>query len=73
MPIEGDRWLVTLVDRHADRPTADPDAFLRHADSFPHPSIAALIRTAEPASGISTFQFPASRRRQFERLRNESS
>lgn len=68
IPIEGDRWLVTLGGFHGDHPTRDPAEYQDFAESLPHSLIADLLRRAEPLTGIATFQFPASRRRHFERL-----
>jgi 2-polyprenyl-6-methoxyphenol hydroxylase-like FAD-dependent oxidoreductase len=69
LPIEGDRWLVTLGGWHGHAPTADPDEFASYARSLPHPPIADLLATAEPLSDIEVRRFPSSRRRHFENLK----
>jgi 2-polyprenyl-6-methoxyphenol hydroxylase-like FAD-dependent oxidoreductase len=68
-PVEGDEWFVTLGGYHGDRAPTDPAGFQRFADELPEPSIAELLRGAEPLRGPVTYSFPASRRRHFERLR----
>ncbi len=69
LPIEGDRWLVSLGGWHLDDLPADEDSFRRDAAALPHPDVADLIAHAEPLTGIATMRFPSSRRRRFERLR----
>lgn len=69
LPIEGDRWLVGMSGWHGAHPTADEQAFVQHARDLPSPVIADLLHRAEPLSELVTHQFPASRRRRFERLR----
>ena len=69
MAIDGDRWIVTLGEFHNDHPPADRASFVEFAASLPHPSIAQLIESAEPLSEVAVIQFPASRRRHFERMR----
>ncbi|MBB5804245.1 2-polyprenyl-6-methoxyphenol hydroxylase-like FAD-dependent oxidoreductase [Saccharothrix ecbatanensis] len=68
LPIEGDRWLVSLSGWH-DRFPHDDEEFESHAASLPHPAIREVVSTGEPLTGISVIRFPASRRRYFERLR----
>ncbi|WP_204008030.1 FAD-dependent oxidoreductase [Virgisporangium aurantiacum] len=69
LPIEGDRWLVTLGGWHGHAPSADPDAFAEYARSLPHPPVADLLAKAEPLTDIEVQRFPSSRRRHFERLK----
>jgi flavin-dependent dehydrogenase len=68
VPIEEDRWLVTLGAWHGGLPDSDADlpAFAR---ALPHPCIADLLDRAEPLGPVARHQFPSSRRRFFERLR----
>jgi 2-polyprenyl-6-methoxyphenol hydroxylase-like FAD-dependent oxidoreductase len=65
---EDDRWIVTLGGYFGDKPPADDGAFLEFARTLPAPEIADLLAVTEPISGFSGFQFPASRRRRYERL-----
>jgi 2-polyprenyl-6-methoxyphenol hydroxylase-like FAD-dependent oxidoreductase len=68
-PIEGDRWLVTLVG-FLDQPAVprDHDAFLAFARALPVPDLHEAIRAAEPLSGITTFRFAGSQRHRYEEL-----
>ncbi|MFI7576090.1 FAD-dependent oxidoreductase [Micromonospora sp. NPDC049497] len=66
--VEGDRWVVTIGGWHKDHAPADPAGFLAFAEGLPSPAIAHLIKRAEPLSDPETRQFPAARRRFFERL-----
>ena len=65
MPIEGDRWMVTLGGWHIASPPADVAEYDAFARTLPDPIVAELISTAEPLTGLVTHRFPASRRRQF--------
>lgn len=69
-PIEGDRWVVTIGGWHKDHAPADPAGFAEFARGLPAAHIADLIEKAEPLSELETRQFPAARRRYFERLRH---
>jgi 2-polyprenyl-6-methoxyphenol hydroxylase-like FAD-dependent oxidoreductase len=69
-PIEGDRWLVTIGGFHGDHPPTDPAGYLAFAESLPDPTIGRLLRTAEPLTDAVSYQYPMSRRRRFERLRD---
>ena len=68
LPIEGDRWLVSVGGWHGEFPGADPDEFRQHAEALPHPAVAQLLARAEPLTGVMAYQFPSSRRRSFELL-----
>jgi 2-polyprenyl-6-methoxyphenol hydroxylase-like FAD-dependent oxidoreductase len=67
LPVEGDRWLVSLGGWHDSFPR-DAESFGEHARGLPHPGIAALLDRCEPLADVSVCQFPASRRRHFEEL-----
>ncbi|GLZ79409.1 FAD-binding monooxygenase [Actinorhabdospora filicis] len=67
LPIEGDRWLISMGGWHGDYP-GDEDAFLAHAKSLPLPEIARLVTEREPLTDLVTCGYPASRRRHFEEL-----
>jgi len=68
-PIEGDRWVVTAGGWQRDHAAADPAGFAAFAAGLPAPQILELVKSCEPVSDLETRQFPASRRRYFERLR----
>jgi len=67
--VDGDRWLVGLGGWHGDHPSTDPDGFRAYAKSLPHPGVADVLIGSEPVSQVVAFQFPSSRRRRFELLR----
>src|SRR5690606_18679672 len=66
--VERGRWLVTLVGAQRDYPPSDRDAFHQFARSLPTAEVHELIAGREPLGPISSFRFPANRRRHFERL-----
>lgn len=67
LPIEGNRWLISLGGWHDSFPR-DAEAFDRHARALPHPAVARLVETCEPLTDLVLCQYPASRRRHFEDL-----
>lgn len=69
LPVEGDRWLVAIGGWHGDHPPADGPGLLRAAQLLPEPTIGTVLSESEPLGEVTTHQFPASRRRRFERLR----
>lgn len=69
MPVEGDRWQVTLSGVHGDVPPTTDDEIERFAASLSTPAVAQLIRHCERVSDIETYRFPSSRRRHFEKVR----
>lgn len=68
LPIEGNRWLVSMGGWHGDFPADDEQSFREHARSLPHPAVAAVLDRCEPVSDLATHRFPSSRRRRFEEL-----
>jgi 2-polyprenyl-6-methoxyphenol hydroxylase-like FAD-dependent oxidoreductase len=67
-PLEGDRWLVTLIGAAKDYPPHDEEGFLSFAQSLADPHIAQLITSAEPISPITSFRRTEAHFRHFERL-----
>jgi 2-polyprenyl-6-methoxyphenol hydroxylase-like FAD-dependent oxidoreductase len=67
LPLEGDRWLVSLGGWHGSYPR-DEKGFLEHARSLAAPELEALLETCEPLGDITVHQYPVSRRRRFEEL-----
>ncbi|MGW7274585.1 FAD-dependent oxidoreductase [Streptomyces sp. NPDC054864] len=65
-PVDGDRWLVSLVGRHDDQPPHDADGFLEFAAGLRSPVLHEALRTAEPLSGVRGFKVPRSFRRRFD-------
>ncbi|MEV8511462.1 hypothetical protein [Dactylosporangium sp. NPDC051484] len=67
LPIEGDRWVVSLGGWHSAFPR-DEAAFAAHAASLPHPGLAGIVADGEALSDITVCTLPVSRRRHFEEL-----
>lgn len=67
-PLERNRWIVTLVGRHGEKPPADRDGFLAYAQRLRTPTIYDAIKKAEQLGEIVRFGFPASFRRHFNRI-----
>lgn len=65
--LEGDRWILTLMGLHGERPPLDPDGFAAWADTL-HPRLGALVRRCTPLDDGVRFRFPADVRRRYERL-----
>ena len=68
-PIEGDRWIVTLVGLRGHYPRSDDDAaFLDFAASLEQPDLYEAIRNAEPEGPVRLIGYANQMRRRFERL-----
>ncbi len=67
-PIENNGWLATLSGYQGDSAPTDEQSFLDYAHSLPAPEIYELLKNAEPLSDIATYNYPASRRRHYEKL-----
>ncbi|MEV6026623.1 FAD-dependent oxidoreductase [Streptomyces sp. NPDC052036] len=68
LPIEGDRWHVSLTGAPGRHPTHDADAFLPFARTLRHPLLADLLAHAEPLSDVRVTHSTANRRHYYERL-----
>ena len=68
LPIEGDRWSVSVSGWLKDYPPSDEAGFLDYVRSLPSPALYELVQDAEPLSPISVYRFTANRRRYYERL-----
>jgi 2-polyprenyl-6-methoxyphenol hydroxylase-like FAD-dependent oxidoreductase len=68
LPIEGDRWLLSMGGWHGDVP-GDDRSFRAHADSLPRTAIADVVAEAVPLSDVAVYRLRSSRWRHFERLR----
>ncbi len=69
IPVEDDRWLVTLFGFDGDHPPMTADAFHDFAVSLPTPAIAELLETNSLVSTeFQQYPFPASRRYAYEDL-----
>jgi 2-polyprenyl-6-methoxyphenol hydroxylase-like FAD-dependent oxidoreductase len=68
IPIEGERWLLTLVGWRGDHPPADEAGFLAFAKSLAVPDIYDAVVDAEPLNSIGLHRFPGNLRRHYENL-----
>ena len=68
LPVEGDRWMVTLSGVHGDVPGTAPDEVLSFAQSLPTPVVAQLVERVGPLSSTASYRFPSSQRRHHERV-----
>ena len=68
LPIEGDRWLVSLGGWHVGSVPIDPAGFESYAKSLPDPLVGQLVAAAEPLGDPVHIRFPSSRRRLFAEL-----
>ncbi|WP_112465906.1 FAD-dependent monooxygenase [Streptomyces triticisoli] len=67
LPIEADRWIVTLAGTRGGEPTGDPDAFVDFALGLDDPVIGELIKDAQPLGDVATTRATANRRRYYEK------
>jgi 2-polyprenyl-6-methoxyphenol hydroxylase-like FAD-dependent oxidoreductase len=63
LPIEDNRWLITLIGLGADRPSARDEDFLSYAESLRSPVIADAIAAAEALTPVVTSHTGSSSRR----------
>jgi 2-polyprenyl-6-methoxyphenol hydroxylase-like FAD-dependent oxidoreductase len=69
LPIEGDRWIVTMSTRHPDGPPpATEEQFLEHARNLRTRTLYNAISGAQRLTSIARFRFPGSARTHWERI-----
>ena len=69
VPIEDDRWLVTMIGYHGDRPPTDEREFRRFTDGLSLSDPSAILDSASELAGpIVRYPFPANRRYRYDRL-----
>jgi 2-polyprenyl-6-methoxyphenol hydroxylase-like FAD-dependent oxidoreductase len=69
LPMEGDRWIVTLFGIGAEIPPTDPDGYDAFAHRLRIDDLHAVVDRAEPLTDPRPFRIPASVRRRYEGLR----
>jgi 2-polyprenyl-6-methoxyphenol hydroxylase-like FAD-dependent oxidoreductase len=67
LPVEGDRWMVTLAGVHGDAPGSTEEEVLAFARSLPSPAVGELVAGLGPLSAVATYRYPSSQRRRYER------
>jgi 2-polyprenyl-6-methoxyphenol hydroxylase-like FAD-dependent oxidoreductase len=70
LPVEGDRWMVTLAGVHGDAPGTSESEVLAFARSLLSPAVGQLIEQVGPLSSVASYRFPASQRRHYEKVRD---
>ena len=68
MPIEGDRWLLSMVGRFGDRPPTELSECLAFTEGLETSEIVERIRHAEPAATAKRFHIPNSRASRFDQM-----
>lgn len=68
LPLEGNRWMVTLNGLGGDYPPTDEEGFMDFARSLRTPMLYEAIEDAKPLSDISGYRDTANRRRHYEKL-----
>jgi 2-polyprenyl-6-methoxyphenol hydroxylase-like FAD-dependent oxidoreductase len=68
LPVEGNRWILSLSGRYDEKPPADWNEFLMYAQHLRTPTVYDAICNAKRTSEIARFGFKASCWRHFERL-----
>ena len=68
LPIEGNRWMLTLTGQLGERPPAEPDGFMDYAQRLGTQTIYNAIKHAERQGGFERYGYLASVWRRFDRL-----
>ena len=71
LPVEGGRWLVTLLGGGRDYPPTDEEGFLEFARGLASPVMYDAIKGAEPLTPVRSHRATENRRRHYERLRRQ--
>src|SRR5262249_20375757 len=67
-PVEGGRWLATVIGWVGDHPPADIEGYLEFARGLDVPDFYDTIANEVPLSRVEVHHFPANLRRHYERL-----
>jgi 2-polyprenyl-6-methoxyphenol hydroxylase-like FAD-dependent oxidoreductase len=68
LPVEGDRWMVTLSGVHGDVPGTTEDGIRAFAHGLLSPAVGQLIARGGPLSSVASYRFPSSQRRHYEKV-----
>ncbi|HYE37600.1 hypothetical protein [Methylocaldum sp.] len=68
LPIEGDRWIVTLGARFGHYPPKEYEGFIAFTQSLPDTAIYTAIKDAKLVSDIHQYRFPTSVWRRYEAM-----
>ena len=67
-PLEGGRWIVTLMGAHGDGPPDGIEGFMAFAKTLRAPTISNAIEGAKPLSDVVRFNLPCSLMRHFGKI-----
>lgn len=70
VPMEGDRWIITVGGWLGDHAPTDGAGWIEFARTLPAPDIYEVVKDAEPLSEIVVHKVPANVRRRYEQLRH---
>lgn len=70
LPIEGNRWMVTLIGRGDEIPPGDWPGYMAFIDTLRTPSLKNALQGATPVGKVWRYRFAANIRRRFERLKD---
>lgn len=68
LPVEGDRWMVTLAGVHGDVPGTTEEDVRAFAASLSSPAISRLLAHLGHLSSVAAYRFPFSQRRHYEKV-----
>jgi 2-polyprenyl-6-methoxyphenol hydroxylase-like FAD-dependent oxidoreductase len=69
LPVEGDRWIVTVGGVHGDHPPTDRPGLVDFAAELPIPHVERMLETrAWVGEEVTHYPFPTNRRHRYERL-----
>jgi 2-polyprenyl-6-methoxyphenol hydroxylase-like FAD-dependent oxidoreductase len=69
LPIEGNRWMVSLAGTRGGQPPSDTEGFLQYIRDLPHPILGRLISGAEPLTDVHVSRSTSNHRRYLEKTR----
>ncbi|GAA2221740.1 FAD-dependent monooxygenase [Streptomyces amakusaensis] len=70
LPIEGDRWIVTLSGTRGGEPPGDGEGFLNFARGLGDPVIGDLLEHAEPLGDVTTTRSTSNQRHYYEKAKS---
>ena len=68
LPLDSERWLLTLFGYLGEHPTPDPEGILRFAKELPVPDLYNVLASAKPLSDPVKFEYPRQVRQRYDRL-----
>jgi 2-polyprenyl-6-methoxyphenol hydroxylase-like FAD-dependent oxidoreductase len=69
-PVEGDRWLITLIGADRDYPPTSESGFLEFARHLRSPQLFEALRHAKPLTPIVSYRATENRQHHFDRVAN---